>query len=36
MKVIVGNLDDVATLEVDIEIRAPSDVPLDKVVRKVA
>jgi cell division topological specificity factor len=36
VKVIVGNLDGVATLEVDIEIRAPSDVPLDKVVRKVA
>ena len=36
VKVIVGSLDGVATLEVDIEIRAPSDVPLDEVVRKVA
>jgi cell division topological specificity factor len=36
VKVIVGSLDGVATLEVDIEIRAPSDVPLDEMVRKVA
>ena len=36
VKVIVGSLDDVATLEVDIEIRAPSDAPLEEVVRKVA
>jgi cell division topological specificity factor len=36
VKVIVGSLDGFATLEVDIEIRAPSDVPLDEVVRKVA
>ena len=36
VKVIVGSLDDVATLEVDIEIRTPSDAPLEEVVRKVA
>ena len=36
VKVIVGSMDDVATLEVDIEIRAPSDATLEEVVRKVA
>jgi cell division topological specificity factor len=36
VKVIVGSFNDVATLEVDIEIRSPSNVPLEEVVRKVA